>query len=136
MENIVNYRDIPIENRIEILNALEDIGFFPAYGGVKTMQKIMEKTTPKSGPQFYFVFRENELIGYLFLIGDEEKYRVFPWLAISNMDEQNITLCEEMMRIQIDFFESVGMREMVERSAGILEDYRKGIGKREEKYCR
>lgn len=51
------------------------------------------------------------------------------------MDEQNITLCEEMMRIQIDFFESVGMREMVERSAGILEDYRKGIGKRDEKYC-
>ena len=53
------------------------------------MQQIMEKSVPGSGPQFYFVFRENELIGYNFLIGDTKKYKAFPWLAISNMDEQN-----------------------------------------------
>ena len=29
------------------------------------MQQIMEKSVPGSGSQFYFVFRENELIGYL-----------------------------------------------------------------------
>ena len=68
MEQIINYRDIPTDKRIDILNALERIGFFPAYGGVKTMQQIMEKSVPGSGPQFYFVFRENELIGYNFLI--------------------------------------------------------------------
>ena len=64
MEQIINYRDIPTDKRIDILNALERIGFFPAYGGVRTMQQIMEKSVPGSGPQFYFVFRENELIGY------------------------------------------------------------------------
>ena len=43
--------------------------------GVRTMQQIMEKSVPGSGPQFYFVFRENELIGYNFLIGDTKKYK-------------------------------------------------------------
>ena len=51
MEQIINYRDIPTDKRLDILNALERIGFFPAYGGVKTMQQIMEKSVPGSGPQ-------------------------------------------------------------------------------------
>ena len=46
MEQIINYRDIPTDKRIDILNALERIGFFPSYGGVKTMQQIMEKSVP------------------------------------------------------------------------------------------
>ena len=41
MEQIFNYRDIPTDQRLDILNALAQIGFFPAYGGVKTMQRIM-----------------------------------------------------------------------------------------------
>lgn len=73
MEQIINYRDIPTDKRIDILNALERIGFFPAYGGVKTMQQIMEKSVPGSGPQFYFVFRENELIQQC----DTDRYRAF-----------------------------------------------------------
>ena len=43
MEQIINYRDIPTDKKPGILNALEQIGFIPAYGGVKTMQRIMEK---------------------------------------------------------------------------------------------
>ena len=35
MEQIFNYRDIPTDQRLDILNALAQIGFFPAYGGVK-----------------------------------------------------------------------------------------------------
>ena len=41
-EQIINYRDIPTDKRIDIVNALERIGFFPAYGGVKTMQQIID----------------------------------------------------------------------------------------------
>ena len=44
MEQIINYRDIPTDKKPDILNALEQIGFIPAYGGVKTMQRIMEKS--------------------------------------------------------------------------------------------
>lgn len=68
MEQIINYRDIPTDKKPDILNALEQIGFIPAYGGVKTMQRIMEKSIPGSGPQFYFVFREDKLIGVSFRI--------------------------------------------------------------------
>ena len=128
MEQIINYRDIPTDKRIDILNALERIGFFPAYGGVRTMQQIMEKSVPGSGPQFYFVFRENELIGYNFLIGDTKKYKAFPWLAISNIDEQKLTVCEELMKIQIAFFEELGMQKIADHCVRIMEDYRKGIG--------
>ena len=132
---IIN-RDIPTDKRLDILNALERIGFFPAYGGVKTMQQIMEKSVPGSGPQFYFVFRENELIGYNFLIGDTKKYKAFPWLAISNMDEQKLAVCEELMKIQIAFFEELGMQKIADHCVRIMEDYRKGIGKRKESDCR
>lgn len=136
MEQIINYREIPIDRRLNVLNSLLDIGFTPAYGGVKTMKRIMDKSIPEAGPQFYFVFRENELIGYQFLIGDEEKYKTFPWLAISNMDEQKIALCEKMMDLQIDFFENLGMDKMVEHCTQIKEEYSKGIGKRKESECR
>lgn len=91
---------------------------------------------PGSGPQFYFVFRENELIGYNFLIGDTKKYKAFPWLAISNMDEQKLTVCEELMKIQIAFFEELGMQKIADHCVRIMEDYRKGIGKRKESDCR
>lgn len=76
MEQIFNYRDIPTDQRLDILNALAQIGFSPAYGGVKTMQRIMEKSVPNSGPQFYFVLRENQLIGYNFLIGARGNIRL------------------------------------------------------------
>lgn len=33
MEQIINYRDIPTDKKTGILNALEQIGFIPAYGG-------------------------------------------------------------------------------------------------------
>ena len=112
MEQIFNYRDIPTDQRLDILNALAQIGFFPAYGGVKTMQRIMEKSVPNSGPQFYFVLRENQLIGYNFLIGDTRKYKAFPWLAIGNMDEQKLTVCEELMKLQITFFQELGMHDI------------------------
>ena len=62
MERIINYRDIPTDKKNDVLNALEQIGFFPAYGGVKTMQRVMEKSVPGSGPQFYYnIFMVNPL---------------------------------------------------------------------------
>ena len=114
MERIINYRDIPTDKKNDVLNALEQIGFFPAYGGVKTMQRVMEKSVPGSGPQFYFVFREDKLIGYNFLIGDTKRYKAFPWLAISNIDEQKMVVREEMMGMQVAFFEKLGMQDMRE----------------------
>lgn len=136
MERIINYRDIPTDKRTDVLNALKQIGFTPAYGGVKTMRRIMEKSVPDSGPQFYFVFREDKLIGYIFLIGDTKKYKAFPWLVVSNMDEQKLVICEEMMKIQVTFFEKLGMQKIADHCVRIMEDYRKEIGKRKESDCK
>ena len=136
MEQIFNYRDIPTDKRLDILNTLARIGFSPAYGSVKTMQQIMEKSVPGSGPQFYFVLRDNALIGYNFLIGDTKKYKAFPWLAISNMDEQKLTVCEQLMKLQIAFFEELGMHDIASHCVKLMDDYRKGIGKQKERDCR
>ena len=130
MEQIINYRDIPTNKRSDILKALKQIGFLPAYGGVKTMQRVMEKSVPGSGPQFYFVFREDKLIGYNFLIGDTKRYKAFPWLAISNIDEQKMVVREEMMGMQVAFFEKLGRRDIADHCVRLMEDYRKEIDSR------
>ena len=69
MEQIINYRDIPTDKRIDILNALERIGFFPAYGGVRTMQQIMEKSVPGSGPPCKRVLAESSIVEFSFVAG-------------------------------------------------------------------
>lgn len=97
MERIINYRDIPTDKKNDVLNALEQIGFFPAYGGVKTMQRVMEKSVPGSGPQFYFVFREDKLIGYNFLIGDTKRYKAFPWLPYA--EKAGLSFYQHLLRI-------------------------------------
>lgn len=33
MERIINYRDIPTDKKTDVLNALEQIGFFPHTAG-------------------------------------------------------------------------------------------------------
>ena len=49
------------------------------------------------------------------------------------MDEQKLTVCEEMMKIQIAFFEKLGMQKIADHCVRIMEDYRKGIWKAERK---
>ncbi len=52
------------------------------------------------------------------------------------MDEQKLTVCEELMKIQIAFFEELGMQKIADHCVRIMEDYRKGIGKQKESDCR
>lgn len=52
-ERIINYREIPAEKRVEVVTALENIGFIPTFGGVKTMLRIMGKSVPETGAQFF-----------------------------------------------------------------------------------
>lgn len=129
MERIINYRDIPADERSAVLKSLMDIGFMPACGSAKTMRKIMEQSVPDSGPQYYFFFRDHELIGYDFLIGDTEKYQEFPWLAVSNIEKQKGEIYEEMMNLQIAFFEKLGMHEIAVHCEEMMQDYRNGIGR-------
>lgn len=80
-EQILNYLDMSEEQKEKSLRDLKSIGFYPAYGKEKTMKKIMDKSIAGEMPQFYFVFRKEQLIGYLFIIGDTQNIEPFRgWL--------------------------------------------------------
>lgn len=135
-EQILNYMDMSEEQKEKALKALKSIGFSPAYGKEKTMKKIMDKSVAGEMPQFYFVFREEQLIGYLFMIGDTQKYRAFPWLAVSNADELPMRVTKPLMEIQIEVWTNTGNDKMVNFLKRQLTDYEQGIGHLPENLCR
>lgn len=135
-EQILNYLDMSEEQKEKSLRDLKSIGFYPAYGKEKTMKKIMDKSIAGEMPQFYFVFRKEQLIGYLFIIGDTQKYRAFPWLAISNLDELPMRVTKALMEIQIEAWINIGDEIMADFFRRQLTNYEHGIGHRPENLCR
>lgn len=142
MEQIYNYRNMTPMQRELALTSLSSIGFCPAYGKIKTMQRAMEKSVGEKMPQFYFVFKDEELTGYMFLIGDDKKFRAFPWLAIDNLDELPMQIVEPLAAIAINAWNneegsligadgSVTPKSLIaETYKRRLEDFRKGVGLR------
>ena len=112
------------------------IGFYPAYGTEQTMKKIMDKSIVDEMPQFYFVFRKEKLIGYLFIIGDTQKYKSFLWLAISNVDELPMRVTRSLMKIYIEAWEKMNNVNMADYLRRQLQDYEYGVGHRSENLCR
>ena len=107
MERIVNYLEIPEEEKEQTLEQLLRLGFCPAYGKQRTLKREMEKSRKGSLPQYLFLFREEKLIGYSFLIGESEDIsRVFPWWAVDNSDvleaETAVRLLEEAVRLSTE----------------------------------
>ena len=135
-EVILNYIDMSEEQRINVLENLKHIGFYPAYGTEQTMKKIMDKSIVDEMPQFYFVFRKEKLIGYLFIIGDTQKYKSFPWLAISNVDELPMRVTRSLMKIHIEAWEKMNNVNMADYLRRQLQDYEYGVGHRSENLCR
>ena len=131
-EVILNYIDMS-ENALE---NLKHIGFYPTYGTEQTMKKIMDKSIVDEMPQFYFVFRKEKLIGYLFIIGDTQKYKSFPWLAISNVDELPMRVTRSLMKIHIEAWEKMNNVNMADYLRRQLQDYEYGVGHRSENLCR
>jgi len=148
MEQILNYQDMSPEQRESALNALSSIGFLPAYGKIRTMQRVMDKSVGNKMPQFYFVFRDMELIGYMFLIGNNKMIRAFPWLAVDNLDELPMRIVEPLVDIAIKTWNneggsiinadgSVTEKSLIAQSyKQRLSDYKCGIGRRNEIECR
>jgi hypothetical protein len=148
MEQIYNYRDMSPEQRESALNALSSVGFLAAYGKTKTMQRVMDKSVGDKMPQFYFVFRDKELIGYMFLIGDNKRFRAFPWFAIDNLDELPMRIVRPLTEIAIKTWNNEG-GSIINADGSVTEkswiaqsyrqrlaDFERGIGLRNEKECR
>ena len=144
MEQILNYQDMPPEQRESALNALSSIGFLPSYGKIRTMQRVMDKSVGDKMPQFYFVFRDMELIGYMFLIGNNKIFRAFPWLAVDNLDELPMRIVEPLVDIAIKTWNNEG-GSIINADGSVTEksviaqsykqrlaNYKRGIGRRNE----
>ena len=112
------------------------------------MRRIMDGSVGEKLPQFYFVFRNMELLGYMFLIGDHKMFRAFPWLAIDNLDELPMRVVEPLMDLAIRAWNNedgdiinadgsiTGKSRIAQSYKQRLENYRHGIGRRSEKECR
>jgi hypothetical protein len=136
------------EQRESALNALSSVGFLAVYGKTKTMQRVMDKSVGDKMPQFYFVFRDKELIGYMFLIGDNKRFRAFPWFAIDNLDELPMRIVRPLTEIAIKTWNnedgsiinadgSVTEKSLIAQSyRQRLADFERGIKLRNEKECR
>ncbi len=135
-EQVLNYLNMTDEQKEKALMGLKGIGFYPAYGKEKTMKRIMDKSAAGKLPQFYFAFREEQLIGYMFIIGDTQKYRAFPWLAVSNADELPMRVTRTFMETGIAAWRNAGHDNMADFFQRQLTDYENGIGHRPEDLCR
>ena len=101
------------------------------------MKKEMEKSRPGTLPQYLFLFRDDALIGYLFLIAEKEgACKAFPWWAVHNADElpRNTALSFLAHGIQLSL--DCGCPTLANRLQAQLEDPKKGIGRRPEEACR
>lgn len=134
---ICNYRDIPSEKKDVVLGQLLQIGFCPACGKTETMKKEMEKSQAGAFPQYLFVFRDDQLIGYMFLIAEKENYcKVFPWWAVDNSDELPLEVSIQLLEYGIQLSLDCNCPDLSNRLKLQLENQKNGIGRRPEHLCR
>lgn len=137
MIKFCNYLDIPNEMKVAVLEQLLQIGFCPAYGKLKTIKKEMDKSQIGTLPQYFFVFRDNRLIGYMFLIAEKENYcKAFPWWAVDNSDELPLEISIHLLELGIEISEKYNFSILSNRLKLQLENQKKGIGRRQEELCR
>lgn len=137
MERIINYLDIPLQNRDTVIKQLSCVVFSPAYGKRRTMKREMEKSQAGKLPQYLFVLRDGELIGYMFLIAENENYsKTFPWWAVDNSDELPLNTAIQLLEYGIKLSLECGCTNLADRLKSELEYQKKGIGRRPENICR
>ena len=137
MIRICNYLDIPSEIKDAVLGQLLHIGFCPAYGKQKAMKREMEKSQTGKLPQFLFVFRDEELIGYMFLIAEKEHYcKSFPWWVVDNSDELPLQDAIRLLEYGIRLASEYKCPKLADRLELQLENQKKGIGRRPDNLCR
>lgn len=137
MVKIINYLELPNDAKDTILQQLFHVGFCPAYGNQKTMKKEMDKTRKGALPQYLFVLRDDKLIGYMFLIAEQENYcKAFPWWAVDNSDELPLETSIQLLEYGIQLSSKCSCPKLADRLKIQLESQKKGFGRRPENLCR
>lgn len=136
-DEIINFNDLSEYEKDKAVHQLHALGFTPACGGIEQMKNEMEKSQGYSLPQYIFVRRDNEFIGYMFLIAESEKSsKVFPWWSVDNSDELPLKTDVRLLQVGIDLCKKTGNFRLAERLHCQLENHKKYIGRRPEKLSR
>lgn len=135
-EKIVNYLDIPEDQRDAVVQRLSSLGFaFPAE--LDAAKAEMDRSRKGSFPQFLFVFRGEEPIGYQFLIGEKEHTsKAFPCWAVGNQDEIPMALSVALLEESIRLCREYGCLKLAGMMETQLENFKKGLGHMPEHLCR
>lgn len=100
-------------------------------------KKEMEKSQAGTFPQFLFVFRDDKLIGYMFLIAEKEKYcKAFPWWSVDNSDELPLDISIQLLEYGIQLSLDCNCPNSSNRLKLQLANQKNGIGRRPEHLCR
>lgn len=135
-DEIINYRDLSELEKDKAVGQLNELGFIPAFGGVTSIKVEMEKSLENNLPQYIFVRRSGEFIGYMFLIAESEKSKVFPWWAIDNSDELPLETDIRLLQFGIEICKKSECFQLAERLQYQLENHKKYIGRRPEETAR
>ena len=136
-DEIINYHDLSEHEKDKALRQLNGLGFTPAYGSISCMKNEMEKSKGHTLPQYIFVRRSGEFIGYMFLIAESENSsKVFPWWAVDNSDELPLATDIRLLQFGIELCEKSECFQLAERLQHQLECHKKYIGRRTEEMSR
>ncbi len=135
LEKIVNYLDIPEENRPDVLRALSSTSFY-AREGMEALKMQMDAAQRDQLPQYRFVFRDDTLIGYSFLYGESGNPHKIGGSGVSNVDELSLPLAVRILEEDIATWEAHGCHQLAKVTRMLLENQKKGIGRRPEQDCR
>lgn len=136
-DEIVNYCDLSEHEKDKALRQLNELGYTHACGSINCMKKEMDKFHGHTLPQYIFVRRNGEFIGYMFLIAESEKSnKVFPWWAIDNSDELPLSTDIRLLQYGIDLCKKSKCFKLAERLQYQLENHKKYIGRRTEENSR
>ena len=136
-DEIVNYFHLSECEKDKAIHQLNELGFTPPCDDINRMKNEMEKSHGHTLPQYLFVRRNGEFIGYMFLIAESEKNStVFPWWAIDNSDELPLTTDIQLLQFGIELCKKSECFQLAERLQHQLENHKKYIGRRPEEASR
>lgn len=134
MEQIIDYLDIPEEKRMGVLKALQNLDFW-AKDGIEELKTRMDASVRDQLPIYRFVFRGDTLIGYSFLYG-ETAPNMIGGGGQSNVDQLPLRIAVRILEEDIAILEKHDCAQLAKVLRMLLENQKKGIGRRAEKDCR
>ena len=131
LDEIVNFHDLSEHEKYKAIRQLNELGFTLACNDINLIKNEMDKSQGYTLPQFVFVRRNGEFIGYMFLIAESENNStIFPWWAIDNSDELPLTTDIRLLQFGIELCKKSECFQLAERLHHQLENHRKYIGRR------